>query len=107
MKVILVTIALTSVCWLALLVYVLIQNFAKNKELRRQLAEAKYCADALQIQFERFKKTYEKMDTGNTNNDFMASLDILQNGGQDTADTTTTASSDTSKRGRRKSSKTN
>lgn len=105
MKTILITIALTSVCWLVLLAYVLIQNYVKNKELKRKLAAAIYSADALQIQFERFKKNYEKMETGNANNDFLASLDILQNGGQNTTDTATTARSNTDKSRRHKSSK--
>lgn len=79
MKTILISVGLTSACWLVFLAYVLIRNFAKNKEMKRQLAAAKYYAEAMQKEFERFKKTYEKMETGNTNNDFMGSLDILQN----------------------------
>lgn len=105
MKVILITIALTSVCWLVLLVYVLTQNYVKNKELKRKLAAAIYSADALQIQFERFKKNYEKMETGNANNDFLASLNILQNSGQNATDTATATHSKTDKQGRHKSSK--
>lgn len=79
MKTILISVGLTSACWLVFLVYVLTQNFVKNKELKRQIAAAKYCAEAMQKEFERLKKNYEKMETGNTNNDFMGSLDILQN----------------------------
>ena len=78
MKVIFTTIGITSVCWFATMVYVLIRNSVKNRAKDKEIAQLKYTCNALQAQFALWRKQYEKMETGNVNNDFLGSLDILQ-----------------------------
>lgn len=94
MQTILYSIAGTSIVWLIVLCIVAIRNIAKNAKKDRQIKTLQYNVKALQIQYEEREKRYAKMQTGNTNNDFMASLDILRdaerNGGS-TANAAATA----------------
>ena len=84
LQVILQTVIITSAAWGVLLCVVAIRNIAKQKELKRLVERYKYNAIATQEEFRRWRKQYEKMETGNTNADFLGSLDILHNSGQNT-----------------------
>ena len=84
----------TSIIWLIILCAVAIRNIAKNSEKDRQIKTLQYNVKALQKQYEEREKRYAKMQTGNANDDFLASLDILRdaerNGGS-TANAAATA----------------
>jgi hypothetical protein len=79
MRTALIIIAVTSAIWLAIMASAMIKWIAEKKELRRQNAVLKNTITGLQTQITRWRKTNEKMETGNNNSDFTASLDILQN----------------------------
>ena len=97
LKVILQTITITSAAWGVLLCGLAIRNTAKQKELKRLVERYKYNAIAMQEEFKRWRKQYERMETGNTNNDFLGSLDILHNNGQNTNRKTNAGTADTVK----------
>lgn len=97
MQVILGTFIATSTAWAVLLCVVAIRNIAKQKELKRIVEIYKYNAIAMQEEFRQWRKQYEKMETGNTNDDFLGSLDILHNGGQNTNGKTNAGTADTVK----------
>lgn len=82
LKVILQTITITSAAWGVLLCGLAIRNTAKQKELKRTAERYKYNAIAMQEEFKRWRKQYEKMESGDTNADFLGSLDILHNNQQ-------------------------
>ena len=97
LKVILQTITITSAVWGALLCGLAIRNTAKQKELKRLAERYKYNAEAMQEEFRRWRKQYEKMETGDTNGDFLGSLDILHNNGQNANGKTNAGTADTVK----------
>lgn len=82
LRVILQTITITSAAWGVLLCGLAIRNTAKQKELKRIAERYKYNAEAMQEEFKRWRKQYEKMESGDTNADFLGSLDILRNNQQ-------------------------
>lgn len=97
LKVILQTITITSAAWGVLLCGLAIRNTAKQKELKRLAQQYKYNAMAMQEEFRRWRKQYEKMETGDTNGDFLGSLDILHNNRQNTKRKTNAGTADTVK----------
>ncbi len=97
LQVILQTITITSAAWGILLCGLAIRNTAKQKELERLAKHYKYNAEAMQEEFRRWRKQYEKMETGNTNDDFLGSLDILHNNGQNAKRKTNAGTADTVK----------
>lgn len=97
LQVILQTVTITSATWGVLLCVVAIRNIAKQKELKRLVERYKYNAIATQEEFKRWRKQYEKMETGNTNDDFLGSLDILHNSGQNANRKTNARAADTVK----------
>lgn len=97
LQVILQTIIVTSAAWGTLLCVVAIRNIAKQKELKRLVERYKYNAIAMQEEFKRWRKQYEKMETGDTNSDFLGSLDILHNNGQNANRKTNAGTADTVK----------
>lgn len=97
LRVILQTITITSAAWGVLLCGLAIRNTAKQKELKRLAQQYKYNAMAMQEEFRRWRKQYEKMETGNPNGDFLGSLDILHNNGQNTKRKTNAGTADTVK----------
>lgn len=96
-KIILGTFIATSAAWAVLLCVVAIRNIAKQNKLKRLVKHYKFNAEAMQQQFIRWRKQYEKMETGNTNDDFLGSLDILHNSGQNTNGKTNAGTADTVK----------
>lgn len=97
LQVILQTVTITSAAWAVLLCVVAIRNITKQNELKRLVKHYKFNAEAMQQQFIQWRKQYEKMETGNTNDDFLGSLDILHNGGQNTNGKTNAGTADTVK----------
>lgn len=97
LRVILQTITITSAAWGILLCVVAIRNTAKQKELKRIAERYKYNAIATQAEFRRWRKQYEKMETGDANGDFLGSLDILHNNGQNANRKTNAGTADTVK----------
>ena len=97
LRVILQTITITSAAWGVLLCGLAIRNTAKQKELERLAKHYKYNAEAMQEEFRRWRKRYEKMETGDTNSDFLGSLDILHNNGQNANGKTNAGTADTVK----------
>ncbi len=97
LRVILQTITITSAVWGALLCGLAIRNTAKQKELKRLAEHYKYNAEAMQEEFRRWRKQYEKMETGDTNGDFLGSLDILHNNGQNAKGKANAGTADTVK----------
>lgn len=97
LQVILQTITITSAAWGVLLCVVAIRNTAKQKELRMLADTYRYNVKAMQEEFRRWRKQYEKMETGNTNDDFLGSLDILHNNGQNANGKTNAGTADTVK----------
>lgn len=97
LQVILQTVTITSAAWGVLLCVVAIRNIAKQNELKRLVKHYKFNAEAMQQQFIRWRKQYEKMETGNTNDDFLGSLDILHNNGQNANRKTNAGTADTVK----------
>ena len=71
LQVILWTITITSAAWGVLLCVVAIRNTAKQNELKRLVKHYKFNAEAMQQQFIQWRRQYEKMETGNTNDDFL------------------------------------
>lgn len=82
MRLTLIVAAVISAFWLFLFSFWAIKQAQKNAEKDRKMQYWKYNYEAMQKQFQEWRKQYEKMETGNTNNDFVASLDILHNGGK-------------------------
>lgn len=97
LRVILQTITITSAAWGVLLCGFAIRNITKQKELKRDVEYYKYNAEATREEFRRWRKQYEKMETGDTNNDFLGSLDILHNNGQNANRKTNAGTADTIK----------
>lgn len=79
MKTILWTIGLSSVAWLFVIIGVIVRFVNKNAKLVKLVKHWKFNCEAYQRQFERWNKENEKMDTGDTNRDFLNSLDIVRN----------------------------
>jgi hypothetical protein len=82
MKIILGTFITTSTAWAVLFCVVAIRNITKQNELKRLVNHYKFNAEAMQQQFIQWRKQYEKMESGDTNADFLGSLDILHNNQQ-------------------------
>lgn len=82
LQVILQTVTITSAAWAVLLCVVAIRNITKQNELKRLVKHYKFNAEAMQQQFIQWRKQYEKMESGDTNADFLGSLDILHNNQQ-------------------------
>ena len=97
LQVILQTVTITSAVWAVLLCVVAIRNIAKQNELKRLVKHYKFNAEAMQQQFIQWRRQYEKMETGNPNNDFLGSLDILHNNGQNAKGKTNAGTADTIK----------
>lgn len=74
--------AAASAMWGTVLCVVIIRNLAKTNELNRLVKHYKTNAVAMQQQFIQWRKQYEKMESGDTNADFLGSLDILYNNQQ-------------------------
>lgn len=74
--------AAASAVWGTVLCVVIIRNIAKTHELQRLVKHYKTNATAMQQQFIQWRKQYEKMESGDTNADFLGSLDILHNNQQ-------------------------
>lgn len=89
--------AAASAIWGTVLCMVIIRNLVKTNELERLIKLYKTNAAAMQQQFIQWRKQYEKMETGDTNNDFLGSLDILHNNGQNTNRKTNARTADTVK----------
>lgn len=81
-KIILGTLTAASAFWGTILCVVIIRNIAKIHELQRLAKHYKTNAAAMQQQFIQWRKQYEKMESGDTNADFLGSLDILHNNQQ-------------------------
>ena len=81
-KIILGTLTAASAFWGTVLCVVIIRNLAKTNELNRLVKHYKTNAAAMQQQFIQWRKQYEKMESGDTNTDFLGSLDILHNNQQ-------------------------
>lgn len=96
-QIILGTFVAASVAWVVLFCVVAIRNIAKRNELERLVKHYKFNAKAMQQKFIQWRKQYEKMETGNTNDDFLGSLDILHNNGQNTDRKTNAGTADTVK----------
>lgn len=96
-QIILGTFVATSAAWAVLFCVVAIRNIAKQNELKRLVKHYKFNAEAMQQQFIQWRKQYEKMETGNTNDDFLGSLDILHNNGQNANRKTNAGTADTVK----------
>lgn len=74
--------AAASAIWGTVLCVIIIRNISKVYELQRLVKYYKTSAAAMQQQFIQWRKQYEKMESGDTNADFLGSLDILHNNQQ-------------------------
>lgn len=91
------TFAATSAFWATVFCVVIIRNIAKTHELQRLVKHYKINATAMQQQFIQWRKQYEKMESGDTNADFLGSLDILHNNQQNNSGKTHAGTANTVK----------
>lgn len=78
MKLVIIVIVATSVFWTSILAMVIARFTAKLIDKNKEVKQLRYNVTALQLQYEEREKRYAKMQSGNANNDFVASLDILR-----------------------------
>ena len=96
-KIILGTFIATSTAWAVLFCVVAIRNITKQNELKQLVNHYKFNTEAMQQQFIQWRKQYEKMESGDTNADFLGSLDILHNNQQNGNGKTNTGTANTVK----------